>query len=134
MFRIIGDEIEYEYHVIGRLTAPTFDTWRNRAVELLEDMNPDRVERERDKAINEIEQEYEDEIAALEMRIEDLETEKKRAESLLDAIDDGMTALELIENYRKEAADWKKLAEDNRNLYLGATQRKRRVARRTIKE
>ena len=131
MFRIIGDEIEYEYRIIGRLTVPTFDTWRNRAVELLEDMDPNRVERERDEAVNEVEQEYKDRIADLETDVQTLEDEKAKLENLLDEIEGGSTCAELLDKYRAEIADWRKIAEDNRAAYLKAVApkpRKRRVA------
>ena len=40
-----------------------------------------------------------------------------------------MTALEVIENCRKETADWRKIAEDNRAAYLALAAPKRRKQR-----
>ena len=135
-FRIIGDTLEYEYRTIARFTVPSFDTWRNRAANLLEDMDPDVIEKEESKAIKDIEDEHRDEIAELQDKIEDLkdkienlETKNATLERLLDAIEGGSTAAELTAAAHKERNDWRKIALDNRAAYLAAVAPKPRKRR-----
>ena len=110
-FRIIGDEIEFQQRTIGRFTVPSFDTWRNRATDLLEDMDPDRIEREQDEALKEIEDAYKDEITERNNKISDLKDRINTLESLIEEADDKDGLLGKFKAALADAQEWRETAQ-----------------------
>jgi hypothetical protein len=130
MIRIIGDEIEYAGRVVARFIVPSFDTWRNRATDDLEDCDPDRVEKERDDAIAEIEKMLQDEITGLKNDLATVTEERDALEKIVEALDGGATCAELIAAAQAYEAKWREIAETNRAAYYEAIKpkpRKRKV-------
>ncbi len=126
-FRIIGDEIEYEFRPFARIIAPEFSIARYDAIEDLELCDRVSVERENEEWRKDFEAEQIAEITQLQERISDLEKEKEALEKLLDSIDGGATAAELITEAQDETAKWRAIAMDNRNAYLEAIKPKPRI-------
>ena len=146
MLRIVGGDIEYESRVVARFVDGPLNTWRRRAADVIECAEL-WTEETQDKAINEAldeqelehkvaldeqelehkvaldEQELEHKVAldALEAERDDWQERAERAEKLLDAIDDGMTALEAIAAARVDADFWQKAASDYKAAYEAAT-------------
>ena len=128
-FRIISDLIEYEYRPFARIVAPECSTLRSYAEDEIWLFDPKKREADDMEWKESVEKEHAEIVTELKCKITDLETENKNMAKLLDAIDDGMTALELIENYRVETAKWREIATFNKNAYETAMQRKRRSPR-----
>ena len=131
MIRIIGDEIEYAGRVVARFVVPSFDTWRNRVTDDLEDCDPNRVEKERDDAIAEIESAHAEEVEALRSELKDAEEERDRYGKLLDEIDGGATCAEIIAAAQVSEAKWREIAETNRAAYYEANKPKPRKRKAT---
>ena len=124
MLRIVGDDIEYESRVVARFVDGSLDTWRRRAadaIECAELWTEETQEKTVSEALDEQEREHKVALDALEDERDDWQERAERAEKLLDAINDGMTALEAIAAARVDADFWRKVAADYKTAYETAT-------------
>ena len=127
-FRIIGDEIEYEYKPFARIVAPV-STLRDYAEGEIWNCDAKAREAADQKWREEIESEYETERENMEAKIEELTFENERLHTVLGEIDDGDACLDLIAKAQAETAKWREIAETNREAYLQAIRPKPRKRR-----
>ena len=128
-FRIIGDEIEYEFRPFARIVAPACSVLRDRAEEEIEACDSAKREREDREWCDGLEAEHAKEVEALESKITELEAENEKLHLVLSEIDDGDTCLDLIAKAQAEAAEWRRIAEHNRDVYQEAMKPKPRKRR-----
>ena len=101
-FRIIGDEIEYDYRPVARFIVPASSTPRGCAEDALWLCNPETIEREEEA----LRAEYTDEIKELESKVEELESCVKVLEQDLDRVTEPGGAA-LVAELRKDRDKWR---------------------------
>ena len=130
MFRIVGDEIEYERTPFARILMPAFSTLRQYAEDAIWLADPDKVERENNEWRREVEAEHAKEIEERDAKIEALQTEVDKWLGELNTIDDYGGVSARIEALMEETAKWREIAETNRQAYLELTKPKPRKRRK----
>ena len=128
-FRIIGDEIEYEFRPFARIVAPEHSTLRMYAEDEIWLLDPKKRDAEDTEWKNAVEAEHAAEIERLESTIEMLRSEVDKYLGVLNDIDGGATCAELIAEAQASEAKWREIAETNRAAYYTAIKTKPRKRR-----
>ena len=117
-FRIIGDEIEYEYQLFARIAMPEHSTLRACAVDEIRSLDPEAKEKEDAEWCKDLEDEaernrelLEGKIGDLENQVSELESENDELRSELQCLEDKGGLPERIGELKADAARWRLLAE-----------------------
>ena len=130
-FRIIGDEIEYEFRPFARIVAPEHSTLRMYAEDEIWLLDPKKREAEDLEWKESVEKEHAAEVGRLESTVEMLRAEVDKYLGVLNEIDGGATCAEIIAAAQASEAKWREIAETNRAAYYEAIKPKPRKRKAT---
>lgn len=110
-FRIIGDEIEYDYRPVARFIVPASCSARYHAEADIKDCDPEVAADARAQEIKALDDDYRKTIDDLESKVDELEAENKKLYAIVYEIDNGGTLHEIATRAEAEAAEWRAKAQ-----------------------